>query len=135
MKKLFLLSLLIVSSTLFLSAQQQKSTTPPQFTKSELLAFNNVQTLLAAINKGQDYSQNKFRNFNLTTTVTNPDGTTTKLSEMGPGGTWSEKQKSMIEKYAMKGVLFTIENIVMVEVEKKGAVVVAQPNVSFSIKE
>jgi len=135
MKKIFLLPLLIVSSAMFLYAQEQKSITPPQFTKAELLAFNNVQSLLAAIKNGQDYSQNKFRNFNLTTTVTNPDGTTTKLSEMGPGGIWSEKQKSMIEKYAMKGVLFSIENVVMVEVNKKGAVVVDQPNVSFSIKE
>ena len=133
MKKIFLLSLMIVSSAMFLFAQQQKLATPPQFTKAELLAFNDVKTVLTAINKGQDYTKYLVRTFNLTTTVTNPDGTTTKLSEMGPGGTMSEKQKSMIEKYAMKGVVFTLENIIMIEGGKKG--MINQPNASFSIKE
>jgi len=135
MKKIFLLSLMIVSSAMFLFAQQQKLAPPPQFTKAELLAFKDAQALLTAINKGHDYTQNIFRNFTLTTTVANPDGTTTKLSEMGPGGTLSEKQKSMIENYAKKGVEFTIENVLMFEMGKKGAVAVDQPNASFSIKE
>ena len=124
---------MIVSSAMFLFAQQQKLATPPQFTKAELLAFNDVKTVLTAINKGQDYTKYLVRTFNLTTTVTNPDGTTTKLSEMGPGGTMCEKQKSMIEKYAMKGVVFTLENIIMIEGGKKG--MINQPNASFSIKE
>jgi len=133
MKKIIFLSFILFSSTLFLFAQQTKIATPPQFTKAELLAFNDVKSLLSAINKGQDYSKYIVRNFSLTTILTNPDGTTTKLSEMGPGGTWSEKQKTTIEKYAKKGTTFTLENITLVESGKKG--VVNPPNVSFSIKE
>lgn len=133
MKKSFFISLVIIASSAFAFAQEQKAVATPQFTKAELLAFNDVKAILTAINKGQDYTKYLVRNFNLTTTVTNPDGTTTKLSEMGPGGTWSEKQKSMIEKHAKKGVSFTLENIVMTEAGKKG--MVNQPNVSFSIKE
>lgn len=124
---------MIIASSAFIFAQQQKVVATPQFTKTELLAFSDLKALLLAINKGQDYSKCIVRNFSLTTNIINPDGTTTKLSEIGPGGTLSEKQKSMIEKYARKGVLFTLENMIMVEGGKKG--IVNQPNVSFSIKE
>ena|ERR1051326_5650608 len=132
MKKIILLSFIIMSSV-FTFAQTEKMAPSPSFTKSELLSFADLKSLLSAINKGQDYSKYLVRNFNLTTTVTNPDKTTTKLSEMGPGGTWSEKQKNMIEKYAKKGTTFTLENIVLVESGKKG--VVNQPDASFTIKE
>lgn len=133
MKKLFFLSLILLSSAMIVSAQQTKIAAPTQFTKAELLAFSDMKALLSAINKGQDYSKYMVRNFNLTTIITNADGTTTKLSEMGPGGAWSEKQKAMIEKYASKGVVFTLEGITMVEKGKKG--IVNQPNASFAVKE
>ena len=136
MKKSLILSLFIVISS-FVFGQEKKAVAPvtptPQFTKSELLAFGDLKALLSAINKGQDYSKYMIRNFKLTTTVTNADKTTSALSEIGPGGTWSEKQKAMIETYAKKGTTFTLENIIMLESGKKGTV--DQPNVSFSIKE
>ena len=133
MKKLFLLSFILISSAMFVSAQQAKLATPPQFTKAELLAFSDLKAILSSIHKGQDYSKYLVRNFNLTTTITNADGTTTKLSEMGPGGVWSEKQKSMIEKYSKKGTTFTLESIILVEAGKKG--MINEPNAAFSIKE
>ena len=133
MKKSIFISLILITSSAFAFSQEQKAAAPPQFTKAEFLAFSDLKAILTAINKGQDYSKNLVRNFNLTTTVTNPDKTTTKLSENGPGGTWSEKQKDMIEKYAKKGTTFTLENIIMIESGKKG--MLEQPNVSFSIKE
>lgn len=134
MKKLFFLSLIIVASSASVFAQQEKVAAPSvSFTKAELLAFKNLKELLSAINKGQDYSMYLVRNFHLATTVKNSDGTETKLSEMGPGGTWSEKQKNMIEKYAAKGAVFTLENMVLIEQGKKG--VINQPNIFFLIKE
>jgi|ERR1035437_2127513 hypothetical protein len=134
MKKLFFLSLIIVASSASVFAQQEKVAAPSvSFTKAELLAFKNLKELLSAINKGQDYSTYLVRNFHLATTVKNSDGTETKLSEMGPGGTWSEKQKNMIEKQAAKGAVFTLENMVLIEQGKKG--VINQPNISFLIKE
>lgn len=133
MKKSIFISFLIFASSAFVFAQQHKVVAPPQFTKTELLAFSDLKSLLSAINNGQDYSKCIVRNFNLTTNIINPDGTSTKLSEMGPGGTWSEKQKSMMEKYAKEGVSFTLENIRMVEGGKKG--MINQSDVSFSIKE
>lgn len=134
MKKLFFLSLIIVASSASVFAQQEKVAAPSvSFTKAELLAFKNLKELLSAINKGQDYSTYLVRNFHLATTVKNSDGTETKLSEMGPGGTWSEKQKNMIEKQAAKGAVFTLENMVLIEQGKKG--VINQPDISFLIKE
>ena len=135
MKKIFLFSIFIIVSANFVFGQQETklAATTPQFTKAELLAFDNVKALLSAIDKGKDYSINLVRNFNLTTTVTNADKTTTKLSESGPGGQWSEKQKTMIEKYAKKETIFTLENIILIESGKKGTI--NQPNISFSIKE
>lgn len=134
MKKLILLSLFIGVLSAIVSAQHEKVAAPSfSFTKTELLAFKNVQTLLSSINKDRDYSKYLIRNFNLTTTVKNADGTETKVSEIGPGGTWSEKQKNMIEKYAAKDVVFILENIVLVEQGKKGTT--NQSDVSFSIKE
>ena len=131
MKKLILLTFIAVSS-FFAFSQTAKMAAPAQFTKAELLAFTDVKALLAAINK-QDYSKYLVRNFKLTTVITNADKTTTTLTEMGPGGAWSEKQKAMVEKYAQKGAAFTLENIVIIEGGKKG--VINQPSVSFSIKE
>ena len=135
MKKLIIISLLFIASSAFSFAQNEKAIPPPQFTKAELLAFTDLKAVLTAINKGQDYSKYIVRNFVLTTTVTNPDKTTTKLSESGPGGTWSEKQKSMIEKYAKKDVTFNLENILLFEKGGKGVNPVSQPNASFAIKE
>ena len=133
MKKSIIISVFILAASLFAVAQDQKTAAPVQFTKAELLAFSDLKALLSAINKGQDYSSYLVRNFNLTTPVTKADKTTSSVSEMGPSGVWSEKQKSMIEQYAKKGVVFTLENIVMIESGKKG--IINQPNVSFSIKE
>lgn len=133
MQKLFILSMTILLSSAVIFAQQKKSSASKEFTKAELLAFPDVKALLSAINSGQDYSVYLVRNFNLSATITKQDGTQEKLSESGPGGTWSEKQKNMINQYAIKGAVFTLENIIMVEKGKKG--VVNQPSVSFSIKE
>jgi hypothetical protein len=134
MKKSIVISFIILSVSVFSFAQSQKTVAPVQFTKAELLGLSDLKAILTAINKGQDYSKYIVRNFNLTTTVTNTNnGTTATLSEMGPGGAWSEKQKAMIEAYAKKGVLFTLDNIVMMEKDKKG--IVNQPGVSFMIKE
>ena len=139
MKKIFILSLFIATSTAFVFGQVAKPITAqpkvPQFTKTELLAFTDLKGILSSINKGKDYSSYLIRNFNLTTTITNADKTTTVLSESGPGGQWSEKQKSMIEKYAKKGITFTLENIMMFQPAEKGVTKVEQSNVSFSIKE
>ncbi len=133
MKKLIFLSLIFLSSTLFVSAQQEKVAASTQFTKAELLGFSDLKALLAAINKGQDYSKYQVRNFSLTTTVTQPDGTTSVISEAGPGGVWSEKQKAMINKYAVKGTAFTLEKITVIEKGKKE--LTAIPAASFSVKE
>jgi hypothetical protein len=133
MKKLILLSFFLLSSTLFVSAQQEKAAAPAQFTKAELLGFADLKAILTTINKGQDYSKYIVRNFNLSIIVSNPDGTTTVVSEMGPGGTWSEKQKAMINKYAVKGASFKLEKITMIEQGKKE--LVSMPVAMFSIKE
>ena len=135
MKKSILLSLIILAASAFTFAQTEKTIPPPQFTKAELLAFTDLKGVLTAINKGKDYSKYLVRNFTLTTTVTNPDKTSTTLSENGPGGTWSEKQKSMIEKYSKKGIVFTLENIMLYEPMGKGVNKIEQPNLSFTIKE
>lgn len=135
MKKSIFISLIILASVASVFAQQEKAATflILSFTKAELLAFKDIKEFLALANKNQDYSKYLIRNFNLVTTVKNADGTTTKLSEMGPGGVWSVKQKEMIEKFAKKGIIFSLEDIVMIEQGKKG--VINQSNVSFSIKE
>jgi len=127
------LFILAVSSFSFSFSQEQKSASSSEFTKAELLAFADVKALLSAINQGKDYSKYAVRNFVLSTTVTNPDGTHTKVFENGPGGIWSEAQKTMIEKYAKKGTDFTLERIIMFEGGKKGTV--NSPSVPFSIKE
>lgn len=133
MKKIISFSLFILTSSVFVFGQlQTKLATPSsiQFTKAELLAFGDLKSVLSAINKGKDYSTYAVRNFNLTTM----DGAT-KLSEMGPGGKWSEKQKAMIEKYAKKGTTFTLENIMLFQTGEKGPVKVEQSDISFSVKE
>ena len=129
MKKLFFLSLLLASTT-FIFAQETKISVPSaQFTKAELLGFSDVKALLSAIYK-TDYSKFLVRNFNLTTM-----NGANKISEMGPGGTWSAKQKAMIEKYAVKGTTFTLENIMLFEQGTNGATKTEQQNISFTIKE
>lgn len=133
MKKIIFFSLFVLLFSEFSFAQEQKTASASAFSKSELLAFGDVKALLSAINEGKDYSKYNARNFVLVTVVTNPDGTHTKISESGPGGIWSENQKAMIEKYAKKGVDFTLERVVMVESGKKG--MVNFPSVPFSIKE
>jgi hypothetical protein len=132
MKKSIFISLVILVISTFSFAQDQKAIVLAEFTKAELLALGDLKSVLSAINKGQDYSKYMVRNFKLTTSVTNADKTVTKYSEMGPGGLWSDKQKAIIDQYATKGVVFTLENIVMVESGKKGKV--DQPDVSFMIK-
>lgn len=134
MKKSIFVSAFILASALFSFAQDQRTTAPVvEFTKAELNAFADLKAILSAINKGQDYSNFLVRNFNLTTTVINSNKVAAPISEMGPGGTWSAKQKAMIDQYAKKGTIFTLDNIVMVEQGKKG--VINQPSVSFMIKE
>lgn len=139
MKKTIFISFIIAVSSTFVFGQETKAIAPvtptPQFTKSELLAFSDLKAVLSVINKGKDYSTYAVRNFNLTTTVANADKTTTQLSEMGPGGAWSEKQKAMIEKYAKKGTTFTLENIMLFQTGEKAPVKVEQPNISFTVKE
>ena len=134
MKKSIIVSAFILAGSLLSFAQDTKITAAPvQFTKAELLAFPDLKALLSAINKGQDYSKYIVRNFDLTTIVTNTNKTIAPISEMGPGGTWSVKQKAMIEQYAKTGTTFSLENIVMLEQGKRG--IVSQPVVSFIIKE
>ena len=134
MKKLILLSFVFLTSVFCLSAQDAaKQAAPAQFTKTELLAFPDVKAILKAIDKTQDYSTYMVRNFNITTTITNADGTTSKLSEMGPGGTVSAKQKELIQKYAVKGVVFSLENVTMIESGKKGKTELS--SASLTIKE
>ena len=134
MKKSIIISVFILATSALSFAQDNKVLAAPvQFTKAELLAFPDLRSLLSAINTGQDYSNFLVRNFNLTTTVTNSNKVAAPVSEMGPGGTWSAKQKAMIDQYAKKGTIFTLDNIVMVEQGKKG--VINQPSVSFTIKE
>lgn len=133
MKKIFFISFLFVASSAICFSQSERRTGLAQFTKSELLGFKDVKTLLAAINKGEDYSKYQVRNFKLTTVVTNPDGTASSLSEIGPGGTFSEKQIALIEKYAKKGTTFTIEALTMIEPGKKG--IINMDSISFMIKE
>lgn len=128
MKKAIYTLVFILATSVLSFAQDQA-----QFTKTELLAFTDLKALLSVINKGQDYSKYIVRNFNLNTVTTDASGKTAVVSEMGPGGVWSTKQKAMIEQYAKKGVAFTLENMVMMENNTKG--IVNQPNVSFSIKE
>ena len=133
MKKSIIISAFILAASLISFVQDQKTVAPVQFTKAELLGFADLKSLLSAINKGQDYSMYIVRSFNLVATVVNTNKTATKMSEMGPGGVWSERQKAMIEQYAKKGVVFTLENIMMIESGKKG--IVNQPNATFTIKE
>jgi hypothetical protein len=133
MKKLILFSLLSFTIANISFSQAEKEPNISQFTRDELLAFKDVKTLLSAINKDKDYSMYWVRNFKLTTTITNPDNTKTVLSEMGPGGIFSEQQIALIEKYAKKGATFTIEDLTMIEHGKKG--VITMENISFVIKE
>lgn len=132
MKKAILSSLFLFATSVLLFAQQEQKPVT-QFTKAELLAFTDVKSLLSAINKGQDYSKYLVRNFDLTTTITSANGAVAKLSEMGPGGTLTEKQKEMINRYGKPGAVFTIESVVLRESGKKEPV--PQSNVSFAIKE
>ena len=133
MKKTILTFVFFLVAYVFSFSQEQKTTNTAAFTKSELLAFADVKALLSAINQGKDYSKYAVRNFVLSTTITNPDGSHTKISESGPGGIWSSKLKEMIEKHAKKGVDFTLEKVIMIESGKKGMVDV--PSIPFSIKE
>ena len=141
MKKIFFLALFIATTTTFVSAQAVKPMTAqpvaivPQFTKAELLAFTDLKAILSSINKGKDYSNYVVRNFTLNTIITNPDKSTTKLSESGPGGKWSQKQINMIEKYAKKEVAFTLEDIMLFQPVEKGVTKIEQPNTSFTVKE
>lgn len=132
MKKFILLSFLFFTLTGVSFSQAEKKSEISQFTKAELLAFKDVKMLLSSINKGQDYSVYQVRNFKLTTTITNPDNSTTVLSEIGPGGTFSEQQIALIEKYAKKGTTFTIEALTMIDPGKKG--VINMGGISFMIK-
>ena len=144
MKKSILFSLLMVFASLtFLSAQQAKMAAPHQFAKTQLLAFKDVNSLLAAINPGQDYSKYIFHGYNMTVTaaITNPDGSVTSVSAslMEPCGSWSKKQLDMIEKYAVAGAVFTLDGITAVQSQEPGTPYVPQtpfsmPSVSFSIK-
>lgn len=133
MKRSILISFFVLAAAVFSFGQEQKTAAPASFTKAELLAFSDLKSLLSAIHKGQDYSKYLVRNFHLTTLSTDVTGQITPISEMGPGGVWSQKQKAMIEQYGVKGAVFTIEKIVMIESGKKG--VIEQPSVSFTIKE
>ena len=139
MKKSIILTIVFAASSLFSFAQTEKkaaTATPAiQLTKTELAGFTNVKDILSASDKSKDYSKLLVRNYSLTTTVTNPDKTTSVLSESGPGGIWGEKQKAMIEKYAKKGVTFNIEKVLIFEQVEKGVKQVDQSNISFSIKE
>lgn len=133
MKKAIYTLIITLAISGFSFAQDQMKAVPAQFTKAELLVFPDLKALLSAINKGQDYSKHIVRNFNLTTLSADPSRIAATVSEMGPGGVWSEKQKAMIEKYAVKGVVFTLDNMVMMESSTK--IKVVQPNVSFVIKD
>ena len=131
MNKFICILLIFLCGSLLVFAQMESSS--PQFTKEELLAFKDVRHLLSAMKHGKDYSQYIVRNFSLSILVRSADSTQVKLSETGPGGQWSSKQKNMIQKCARKGVVFTLENILMVEPGKKG--LANEPPVSFSIRE
>ena len=124
---------MILASFTSVFAQQEKTAAPSlSYSKAELLALKSVKEILSVGNKERDYSKHLVRTFNLVITVNNADGTQTKVSEAGTGGAWSQKQKMEIEKYATKGAVFTLENIVLIEQGKIGAV--NQPDVIFSIK-
>lgn len=133
MKKLISISLIILVASVFSFAQDQKKTVSAQFTKAEFLAIQDLKVLLSDINKSTDYSTKLVRNFNLTTTIINPDNTTTKVSESGPGGIFTERQKAIIEKHAKAGVVFTLDNIVVIERGQKG--MLDHPGISITIKD
>ena len=130
MNRLIFVSFIVFALSLFASAQQAKLSSA-QFTKEEILAFKDVRALLSAIKNGKDYSNYIVRNFSLCIPIDNVDSTHVKLSESGPRGYWTEKQKKMIQN-AKKGSVFTLENMLMVEAGKKG--LANEPPVSFSIE-
>jgi len=120
MKTFFTSVVVFCLAVSFLFSQESKKTpAPKEFTKAEVLAHKNILDFLAAVNPATDYSKYTVRSFELSTAVASDAGEKTKTSELGPGGTWSEKQKQMLEK-AQQGNVYSVQNIRAIEPGKKG---------------
>ena len=145
MKKSIFIVLVFFASAGFVSAQQQKSSTALEITKADLLSFKDIKPLLSAANRGADYSKYIVQSFKLmgTASETGSEGVvSTSFVEPAACGTWTVKQRSMIEQYAKKGMVFTVAEITMIEPGQPGTPYVAEkevvfsvPNISFTVKE
>jgi hypothetical protein len=139
MRKLLLLTCL--TCFFYIRSIGQESATAIQITKAELISLKDIKPLLT-IDPNKNYI---VRHFTLSgSTVENSDKGTVSISfsESADGGIFSEKQRSLIEKYSKKGMVFSIGDISVMETGKPGTtynpaaeIYFTAPNVSVIIKE
>ncbi|MGQ0829898.1 MAG: hypothetical protein ACT4ON_16045 [Bacteroidota bacterium] len=138
MRKLFLL----ISFVCFLQVRSngQQSTTV-RINKTDIISYKDIKPLLAAADPGKDYTSYRIHSFNLSGTGTEGDNSISFI-ENSSCGKFTEKQRSLIEKYNKKGMVFTLEEITIIKLGEPGTpynpqeqIAISTPNVSFTIKE
>lgn len=139
MRKLFLFIYLICF--LHVRSNGQESVRPVQVKKTEILSYKDIKPLLAIANPDKDYASYQVHSFNLTGTTTE-GGNSISFVENSTCGKFTEKQRSLIEKYSKQGIVFTLEAITIIKMGEPGTpynpqeqVASSTPNVLFVIKE
>ncbi len=123
MKKIIFIHFLSFVSIGLLSAQEQKFNSAIQMTKTELLSLKDIKQLLSFADYNKDHGYYLVRHFTLSgsTTETSDKGIViVSFSESVDGGTLTEKQRSLIEKYSKEGMVFTFEEISLMETGEPG---------------
>ncbi len=110
-----------------------------------MFSFKDIKQLIAIAYPDKDYQSYSVHSFNLTgaTTETTSDGViSNSFIEAAPCGALTEKQRSLIEKYGKPGMVFTLDEITMVELGKPGTpynpgekIFISVPAILFTIKE
>jgi len=139
MKKIIYLHFLFFASIGVLSAQQQKSADIIQITKAELFS-KDMKQIIAIAYPDKDFGNYTLHGFNLSCNVTE-NSNNMSFGESTPCSTLTEKQRSLIEKYGEKGMVFTFDGISIMKMGEPGTpynpaeeTFVSIPNISFSIK-
>ena len=139
MHKLSLSFLICLVCFLHVRSNGQEPAATIQITKAELFSFKDIKPLLAVAFPDKNYESFEILRFNMTGGATD---LSVSFAESTDGGTLTEKQRTLIEKYGKQGTVFAFESIILMKHGVPGTlynpadeITISIPTILLSIKE